>query len=74
MPAPIGLDTIDEQGLLPSDDDLDALFKLNLMDRTRVKTPFADIVRSSGHRRNIVIFIRHFFCPVSTLQHDGQRI
>jgi hypothetical protein len=74
MPAPIGLDTIDEQGLLPSDDDLDALFKLNLMDRTRVKIPFADIVRSSGHRRNIVIFIRHFFCPVSTLQHDGQRI
>lgn len=70
MPAPIGLGTIDEKDPLPTPEELEALLKLNLMDRTRVKTPFADIVRSSGNRRNIVIFIRHFFCPVRTLHYS----
>jgi len=63
VPAPIGLGTIDEKDPLPTLEELETLLKLNLMDRTRVKTPFADIVRSTGNQRNIVIFIRHFFCP-----------
>lgn len=60
----IGLDTIAEQDSLPSTQELQALYKLTIMDRTRNKTPFIDLVQSSGNRRNIVIFIRHFFCPV----------
>ncbi|KEQ77809.1 hypothetical protein M436DRAFT_32015, partial [Aureobasidium namibiae CBS 147.97] len=48
---------------LPSEDELEALYKLELMDRTRVRTPFADLVRSNGSTRNIIVFIRHFFCP-----------
>ncbi|KEQ63501.1 uncharacterized protein M437DRAFT_46712 [Aureobasidium melanogenum CBS 110374] len=59
----IGLDTIAEQDPLPSTQELQALYKLTVMDRTRNKTPFIDLVQSSGNRRNIVIFIRHFFCP-----------
>ncbi|KAG9950864.1 hypothetical protein KCU85_g3256, partial [Aureobasidium melanogenum] len=59
----IGLDTIAEQDSLPSTQELQALYKLTIMDRTRNKTPFIDLVQSSGNRRNIVIFIRHFFCP-----------
>lgn len=60
----IGLGTIAEQDPLPSTQELQALYKLNVMDRTRNKTPFLDLVQSSKNRRNIVVFIRHFFCPV----------
>ncbi|KAG9659280.1 hypothetical protein KCU95_g11406, partial [Aureobasidium melanogenum] len=59
----IGLGTIAEQDPLPSTQELQALYKLNVMDRTRNKTPFLDLVQSSKNRRNIVVFIRHFFCP-----------
>lgn len=63
-PATIGLGTITEQDPLPSTEQLQALYKLTVMDRTRNKTPFIDLVQSSKNHRNIVIFIRHFFCPV----------
>ncbi|KAI4739905.1 hypothetical protein E4T50_09646 [Aureobasidium sp. EXF-12298] len=43
VPAPIGLGTIEEKDPLPTDEELEALYKLSLMDRTRVKTPFADL-------------------------------
>lgn len=66
---PKGLGTIEEKDPLPSDAQLEALYKAELMDRTRVKTPFADLVRSNGNTRNIIVFIRHFFCPVSGLHH-----
>ncbi|CAD0110380.1 unnamed protein product [Aureobasidium uvarum] len=61
--AVIGLGTIVEQDPIPTPEELEALYKMVLMDRTRNKTPFGDLVRASGNRRNIVIFIRHFFCP-----------
>lgn len=61
--ATIGLDTIAEQDPLPSTEQMRALYKLTVMDRTRNKTPFIDLVQSSRTRRNIVVFIRHFFCP-----------
>ncbi|KAG9567843.1 hypothetical protein KCU71_g3560, partial [Aureobasidium melanogenum] len=59
----IGLGTIAEQDPLPSTEELQALYKLNVMDWTRNKTPFLDLVKSNKNRRNIVVFIRHFFCP-----------
>lgn len=64
VPATIGLGTIAEQDPLPSVEQLQALYRLTVMDRTRNKTPFIDLVQSSRNRRKIVIFIRHFFCPV----------
>lgn len=67
VPPPKGLGTIDEKDPLPSDAELETLYKLELMDRTRVRTPFADLVRSNGNTRSIVVFIRHFFCPVRSL-------
>lgn len=73
VPAPIGLGTIEEKDPLPTDEELEALYKLNLMDRTRVKTPFADLVRSNGSQRNIIVFIRHFFCPVRILYRVQRR-
>lgn len=66
-PTPAGgldLDTIAEQDPLPTPEAMDDLLKLVILDRNRNKTPFVDLVKSTSHHRNIVIFIRHFFCPV----------
>lgn len=71
--ATIGLDTIAEQDPLPSTEQMRALYKLTVMDRTRNKTPFIDLVQSSRTRRKIVVFIRHFFCPVRISRGSGRQ-
>lgn len=71
-PAPAAdanLDTIAEQDPLPTKKAMDELLNLVVMDKTRNKTPFADLVKSTRQRRNVVIFIRHFFCPVCQIHH-----
>ncbi|GAB7353832.1 hypothetical protein MBLNU459_g4202t3 [Dothideomycetes sp. NU459] len=57
------LEPIVEQDPLPTTEEMEELMKLSVLDRNRNKTPFVDLVRPNLKKRNIVIFIRHFFCP-----------
>jgi len=48
----------------PSQSDLSELFKMIVLDKNRNKTPFKKLIQSTPGQRNIVVFIRHFFCCV----------
>jgi len=50
---------------LPTQETLDEVGKVMLLDRNRNKISFKEIVESAAQRRTIIIFIRHFFCGVS---------
>ncbi|PNS16643.1 hypothetical protein CAC42_4607 [Sphaceloma murrayae] len=52
----------DEFQQMPSESLLNDLYKVQIMDKTRRKVPFKDLVRSKDHRRHVVVFVRHFFC------------
>ncbi|KAF2153890.1 hypothetical protein K461DRAFT_292591 [Myriangium duriaei CBS 260.36] len=47
---------------LPTGDELEDLYKVQVVSKTREKVMFKDLTQSKDHRRHIVIFIRHFFC------------
>ncbi|KAF4554867.1 Hypothetical protein D9617_3g019360 [Elsinoe fawcettii] len=47
---------------MPSEALLNELYKVQVMDKTRRKVPFKDLVRSKDNRRHVVVFVRHFFC------------
>ncbi|KAG8626264.1 hypothetical protein KVT40_005209 [Elsinoe batatas] len=49
---------------MPSESLLNELYKTQVMDKTRRKIPFKDLVRSKENRRHIVVFTRHLFCPM----------
>lgn len=55
----------DEFQQMPSDSLMSDLYKVQVMDKTRRKVPFKDLIKSKDHRRHIVVFVRHFFCGVS---------
>ena len=57
--------TPEELHRMPSDDTLDDIAKVVLLDRNRNKVTLKELVNDGTHRRTIVIFIRHFFCGVS---------
>ena len=56
----------DEFDELPTVDMLEELYDMQILDRNRQKIRFGDVVQDTKHRRHVVVFIRHFFCGVST--------
>lgn len=57
---------------VPTAETLSAAWDLTVLDREGKQVPFKDIVNASP--RVLVMFIRHWFCPVSNLSsHDISR-
>ena len=50
---------------LPSTEVLDAIYELDVVDKEKQAVKFRTLVQETQSRRNLVIFIRHFFCGVS---------
>lgn len=51
---------------IPSEKVLEQIYTLPVQDENKKKMPFKDLITGAkdGEHRNIVIFVRHFFCGV----------
>lgn len=52
----------DEFDEMPPADEIEELYKVQVIDKNRQKVLFRDLIQSKDHRRHVVVFIRHFFC------------
>ena len=55
-----------ESETLPSDDELKKVHGLKLLDAKGKSLNFEDLVKQTATKKTLVVFIRHFFCGVST--------
>ena len=50
----------------PTPDELVEIAELPVQDDQGNKHSFGSVVKADGIKRNLVVFVRHFFCGVST--------
>lgn len=62
-----GTMTPEEQVKLPVEKDLEKLYTLDVKSADGKAVNFKSLIHDSSHPRVLTIFIRHFFCGVSTL-------
>jgi len=54
-----------KQSQMPSEAQLNELYALKVRDKDDKEVPFSSLVKGTAESRNVIIWIRHFFCGVS---------